>query len=259
MLGTGEGDAKALLKRVKIISPAKRPVSTQFFEMMGEALLNRRQLHMRYLTRGHGEVGERDVSPQRLVHYRNTSYLYAWCHTRERLLQFALDAIEEATAFAAAKAKEVSLKQVEADMDGGCGTYSGAKRHWAKVDRPASGCAVDQPRGVAPGPAGPLARRWLVRTSDSLRRRNRDRHGCAQARRSGDGRRARIARISCARPAERCLASIRTGLAVSDLHHHGHRQRLRERFIRPGPRTRRYATGAGASPRRPVPRGTTFG
>lgn len=132
LLGTGETDAKALLKRVKIISPAKRPVPTQFFEMVGEALLKRRRLHLRYLTRGRGEVGVRDVSPQRLVHYRNTWYLDAWCHTREKLLRFALDAIEEAKALEA-KAKEVSLKQVEADMDGGYGIYAGAKRRWATL------------------------------------------------------------------------------------------------------------------------------
>jgi hypothetical protein len=35
MLGTSEADAKALLKRVKIISSAKRPVPSQFFEMVG--------------------------------------------------------------------------------------------------------------------------------------------------------------------------------------------------------------------------------
>lgn len=87
---------------------------------------------MRYLTRGRGEVGERDVSPQRLVHYRNTWYLDAWCHTREKLLRFALDAIEDATALET-KAKEVSLKQVEADMDGGYGIYAGAKRRWATL------------------------------------------------------------------------------------------------------------------------------
>ena len=132
MLGTGEADVKALLKRVKIIGSAKRPVSSQFFELIGEALLKRKRLQMRYLTRGRGEVGERDVSPQRLVHYRNTWYLDAWCHTREKLLRFALDAIEEATALET-KAKEVSLKQVEADMDGGYGIYAGAKRRWATL------------------------------------------------------------------------------------------------------------------------------
>ena len=124
MLGTGEADAKALLKRVKIIGSAKRPVSSQFFELVGEALLKRRRLHMRYLTRGRGEVSEREVSPQRLVHYRNTWYDDAWCHSRERLLRFALDAIEHATAIDT-RAKDVPLKQVEAEMDAGYGIYAG--------------------------------------------------------------------------------------------------------------------------------------
>lgn len=132
MLGTGEADAKALLKRVKIISPAKRPVPAQFFELVGEGLLKRKRLHMRYLTRGRGEVSERDVSPQRLVHYRNTWYLDAWCHTRERLLRFALDAIEHAATLDA-RAKDVALKQVESEMDRGYGIYAGAKPAWVTL------------------------------------------------------------------------------------------------------------------------------
>ena len=132
MLGTGESDAKALLKRVKIIGSAKRPVSSQFFELIGEALLKRKRIHMRYLTRGRGEVSERDVSPQRLVHYRNTWYVDAWCHTREKLLRFALDAIESAEALET-RAKEVPLKQVQAEMDGGYGIYAGAKRQSATL------------------------------------------------------------------------------------------------------------------------------
>ena len=132
MLGTGEDEAKELLKRVKITGSTKRPVSSQFFELIGEALLRRRRIRMKYLTRGRGQVSERDVSPQRLVHYRNTWYLDAWCHTKERLLRFALDAIESADALET-KSKDVSLKQVEADMDGGYGIYGGAKRQWAKL------------------------------------------------------------------------------------------------------------------------------
>ena len=132
MLGTGEADAKTLLKRVKIISSAKRPVSSQFFELVGEALLKRKRLHMRYLTRGRGEVSERDVSPQRLVHYRTTWYVDAWCHTREKMLRFALDAIE-ATSLTGARAKEVPMRQVESEMDAGYGIYAGAKRQWATL------------------------------------------------------------------------------------------------------------------------------
>jgi len=132
MLGTGEADAKALLKRVKIISPAKRPVPTQFFELVGEALLKRRRVHMRYLTRGRCEVSERDVSPQRLVHYRNTWYLDAWCHRSDGLRRFALDAIENASLLDG-RAKEVPLKQVEHEMDGGYGIYAGTKTQWATL------------------------------------------------------------------------------------------------------------------------------
>ena len=133
MLGTDKAETRELLKRVKITGAAKRPVSSQFFELIGEALLQRRRIHMRYLTRGRGQVSERDVSPQRLVHYRNTWYLDAWCHTREQLLRFALDAIESADALET-RAKDVALKQVEAEMDGGYGIYGGgAKRQWAKL------------------------------------------------------------------------------------------------------------------------------
>jgi len=128
----GQSDAKALMKRVKIISALRRPVATEFFERVGEALIRRKRLDMRYLTRGRGEVSERQVSPQRLVHYKNTWYLDAWCHSREKLLRFALDAIETAQ-LAEARAKDVALKQVEAEMDAGYGIYAGGTRQWATL------------------------------------------------------------------------------------------------------------------------------
>lgn len=132
MLGTGEADAKTLLKRVRIISPAKRPVPSRWFELVGEALVRRRRVHLRYLTRTRGTVSERDVSPQRLVHHRSTWYLDAYCHSRERLLRFALDAIEDANALDD-KALELPLKQVEAEMDAGYGIYAGGRRLWATL------------------------------------------------------------------------------------------------------------------------------
>jgi predicted DNA-binding transcriptional regulator YafY len=130
MLGGAKADATALMRRVKIISPAKRPVPGPFFERVAEALLQRRRLHMRYLTRGRREVGERDVSPQRLVHYRSTWYLDAWCHTRDKLLRFALDAVESAQVLDS-KAKELPMREVQATMDAGYGIYAGGTRRWA--------------------------------------------------------------------------------------------------------------------------------
>jgi predicted DNA-binding transcriptional regulator YafY len=132
LLGATDGDVKTLMRRVKLISPAKRVVESRFFELMGEALMKRRRIRMTYLTRGRGEVTEREVSPQRLVHYRNTWYLDAWCHQREKVLRFALDAVQQA-ALQSSRARDVPVKQVEAEMDGGYGAYAGSTPHWVTL------------------------------------------------------------------------------------------------------------------------------
>lgn len=126
----GETEAQALMKRVKIVGALRRPVAPECFERAGEALMRRRRLHLRYLTRARGEVGEREVSPQRLVHYRHTWYLDAWCHQRERLLRFALDAVQAAHVLDA-RAKDVAMRQVQAEMDAGYGIFAGGTRRLA--------------------------------------------------------------------------------------------------------------------------------
>jgi predicted DNA-binding transcriptional regulator YafY len=132
LLGSSEGAAGAqkLMERVTIVSALRRPVPSRFFERVSRALLSRQRLHLRYLTRGRREVSERDVSPQRLVHYRNTWYLDAWCHRANALRRFALDAIEEAIQLAA-PAHEVAMSEVRLAMDSGYGIYAGATPQWA--------------------------------------------------------------------------------------------------------------------------------
>jgi predicted DNA-binding transcriptional regulator YafY len=148
LLGSGGGSAagESVVQRVRVVSALKRPVASRHFQRVAEALLQRKRLHLRYLTRGRGESGERDVSPQRLVHYRSTWYLDAWCHRVDGLRRFALDAIEDATVLEQ-KARELRLEQVEKAMDAGYGIYAGAgagaeggERRWAtlRFDRTAA-------------------------------------------------------------------------------------------------------------------------
>ena len=132
MLGTSEREAQELMRRVKIVTPARRPVESKIFEMAGSALLQRKRIAMTYYTRGRKTEGRRVVSPQRLVHYRNTWYLDAWCHTHNELRRFSLDAIREG-AMLDEKAKDVSIKTVEAELDGGYGIFAGAKVQWATL------------------------------------------------------------------------------------------------------------------------------
>jgi predicted DNA-binding transcriptional regulator YafY len=132
MLGASERDARELMRRVRIASPARRPVQARFFELAGRALLQRRRIEMTYYTRGRKAESSRVVSPQRLVHYRNTWYLDAWCHRSEGLRRFSLDAMREGTLLEQ-RARDVAIATVEAQLDGGYGIFSGARLQWATL------------------------------------------------------------------------------------------------------------------------------
>lgn len=124
MLGASESESKELMKRVRILSPARRSVPSRWFESIGSALLKRQRLDLRYFTRGKGSESQREVSPQRLIHYRNTWYLDAWCHRSDALRRFALDAVRAAKVLDT-RAKDVPMKTVQNELDGGYGIFVG--------------------------------------------------------------------------------------------------------------------------------------
>ncbi|MBT9528400.1 MAG: WYL domain-containing protein, partial [Rhizobacter sp.] len=134
MLGADESEARELMRRVKVISTARRRTPSRHFELLGSALVQRKRVWLRYFKRSDRSTSEREVSPQRLVNYRNTWYLDAWCHASEGLRRFALDAIQEAKA-QDSKARNVAVKDLEAELDAGYGIYggSGAKLKWATL------------------------------------------------------------------------------------------------------------------------------
>lgn len=132
MLGASASESRELMRRVKIANPARRPVSSRWFEAVGSALLKRRRLEIVYFTRAKQSESRREVSPQRLIHYRNTWYLDAWCHQSDGLRRFALDAVRSARVLDS-RAKDVALKTVEAELDGGYGIFSGKAIQWATL------------------------------------------------------------------------------------------------------------------------------
>lgn len=132
MLGASDAEAGEMMKRVKIMSAARRPVVGRHFELIGSAITRRQRVQMQYYVRSRRQQTERVVSPQRLVHWRNTWYLDAWCHTSDALRRFALDAVRGATLLDQ-RAKDVSLKTIEATLDAGYGVFSGARLQWASL------------------------------------------------------------------------------------------------------------------------------
>jgi predicted DNA-binding transcriptional regulator YafY len=134
MLGVDAAEAQELTKRVKLISTARRRAPSEYFETVGSAVVKRQRLKLNYRRRGGGAsvATERIVSPQRLVHYRNTWYLDAWCHQSEGFRRFALDAMEGASLLPD-KAKTVSTKQLAAELDQGYGIFAGGEARQASL------------------------------------------------------------------------------------------------------------------------------
>ncbi len=89
-LGLSEAGA-----RIRVLGMGARPLGGQF-QRLAAATLQRRRLRIAYRSRSRDEITEREVSPQRLAHYRDNWYLDAWCHRRNGLRSFSVDRVHSA-------------------------------------------------------------------------------------------------------------------------------------------------------------------
>jgi predicted DNA-binding transcriptional regulator YafY len=131
-LGGAGHDEEELRKRVRVLGMATREMTLEHFERVGRALLERRRLEIRYYARGRGDETEREISPQRLVHYRDNWYLDAYCHLREGLRSFSVDAIRAARMLES-RAMEVADERLDAVLGTGYGIFSGETVAWAML------------------------------------------------------------------------------------------------------------------------------
>lgn len=111
-------------KRIRILPMASRYYRLPTFEALSLALLTRKRVKMVHYRRQTGDRIEREVSPQRLVHYRDNWYLDTWCHLRNDLRTFSVDAISAAEILNL-KAKPVSDKKLDDVLASGYGIFSG--------------------------------------------------------------------------------------------------------------------------------------
>jgi len=132
LLEEGQVEAAEVRKRVRMSPQAARRSPPSVFEAVAAATLRRRRLRIRYGARSTGEATDRVVSPQRLVLYRDNWYLEAWCHLRDGLRKFSVDAIADADLLDE-KAKPVDVKTVERTFNSGYGVFSGDSVEWATL------------------------------------------------------------------------------------------------------------------------------
>ncbi|UOD50960.1 helix-turn-helix transcriptional regulator [Orrella daihaiensis] len=132
LLEQGTGSAVEALNRIRIIPMGQRQVSSDHFQLIAHGLLKRRRLHIAYYGRQSDVIVSRDISPQRLVYYRDNWYLDAYCHLREGLRSFSIDAIRLANLL---QEQCVDLNEAEVSnfFESSYGIFNGPSRQVARL------------------------------------------------------------------------------------------------------------------------------
>ena len=132
MLESATDSADEIARRIRILSAAARHYAPQHFQHIAAALMERRRLSIEYVARSKGDTSQREISPQRLTHYRDNWYLDAWCHLRDELRSFAVDAIKTVKTIDAI-AQEIPEAELDAALGAGYGIFAGAEVQWATL------------------------------------------------------------------------------------------------------------------------------
>ncbi len=118
--------------RVRVVAAAARRLDEAVFRTVASATLSQHRLRFDYNARSTGRGGQRTVSPQRLVHYRDNWYLDAHDHGREALRSFAVDRIGNPEPLRE-PALLVPAEQLDSHLVGGYGIFSGPARATAVI------------------------------------------------------------------------------------------------------------------------------
>lgn len=121
-LGAGEA-----AQRIRILAMAARRKNPRHFQIVAGAVLQRHRLSIDYYNRERDQINRREISPQRLAHYRDNWYLDAWCHQKKGLRSFAVECIRAVVPLAK-RAKTVAESALDRELASAYGIFAGKPR-----------------------------------------------------------------------------------------------------------------------------------
>ena len=119
-------------KRIRILHMNTRPVEPEHFEVISSALLAGKRLNVIHYNRRRDEETERELSPQRLVFYRDNWYLDAWCHLRKGVRSFSVETLRKAVPLDR-KVRKVADKTLNGILASGYGIFGGRDTQTARL------------------------------------------------------------------------------------------------------------------------------
>ena len=123
-------DPGEVAKRIWLVHAGKRKLKLASFEAVAAGTMGRRRLRVWHFNRQKGQGVQREISPQRLVHYRDNWYVAAWCHMREDVRLFSIDALSKVEVLESA-AKDVSHRSLNEMFGASYGIFNGRPKNLA--------------------------------------------------------------------------------------------------------------------------------
>ena len=137
LLEQSDHSADEITRRIRILTQTRKPTMNvdnrqDYFALISQALLKRKRLNVTHFNRASAQHLARNISPQRLIFYRDNWYLDSWCHVRKAIRSFSVDALEQVEILPL-KAINVSHKKLDAELGSGYGIFSGLTIETAKL------------------------------------------------------------------------------------------------------------------------------
>jgi predicted DNA-binding transcriptional regulator YafY len=128
-IGLSESD---VISRIKFLHSRKRTLNYDIFETLVKSTFNRKRLSINYIESQTKIAIDRTISPQQIIYYKDNWYVDAWCHFRNDVRTFAIDAIESC-AMMGETAKELNVTEIKKIFRTDYGIFIGEIKKWAKI------------------------------------------------------------------------------------------------------------------------------
>lgn len=120
-----------LQDKIRILPQGQRVLADTRLYHCFNNLINKQRLNLSYQD-FNGQSSQREISPQRLIYYRDNWYLDAYCHLRQALRSFALARINTLET-SKQPAQAIPPDQLDEHFRQGYGVFAGAAKYTARL------------------------------------------------------------------------------------------------------------------------------
>lgn len=118
--------------KVKLIEIADRIIQPQVFQTITAALTENKRIQIEFWSRENNQTTNRTVSPLQLVRYKDNWKIDAWCHQKNALRTFSLEAINQVQLIEKS-IKEISPQKIKSHFESSYGIFAGKANKQAVI------------------------------------------------------------------------------------------------------------------------------